>query len=330
MDAVNFADIFSSGDNKKNIKAIIARNRYGRQITEALIHYIYLRVKIEKEYAKELKKLSKFEFPRLEPVMSKALKDKDIKAGKSHSQLNNALDTLQVQTRNLADSQANYAHNLDKVILSAFKDSYNKQDCTKSKHKYRLDRGVDSVDFAKNSLKERNDKLHDLKKSEDSSKHDADINSNNNKARVDHQYAVNNTERAQDEVNDARRSLELKEKNLQEGIRRASEDIYHSETERMRISAESLEKLCKLMVDQAKNVATFAASINDLAHIDAPGELTDFAKKFSRKAKMIAGDGINANNLLRNGDEHVYSPRSGRAITCSEGYDDDLQVQIIN
>lgn len=284
-----FEDLFV-GD-AGSVDALIARNRYGRQFTDALIEYTRLRGKVEREYAEGLAKLAKFEFPQFEPIMEKALKDcktlkgtgrfdKDYK-GSPKAHLPNIVEAMQKDLKKLAETQLSFARKIKKEIYETFLNSFAQQVGIKKKHKERLQMISKKVTEAmehKDNTQKTFDRFSKTEK-ELAAKFER---KSSESLRLDLLKVRQDLTAAEIQLGDAKRALTNETWQIDSSVQQAAKDIHESEIKRMSLTYQNLDLLGKLMQQQCRLSTKFVDdTLLNMAHGNIETELMDFAQKYT-------------------------------------------------
>ena len=259
--------LFLDGDcSIEAIEALIARNRYGRQFTEALTEYINMRVELEKTYAKGLEKLAVFEFPKLFPIMDKAMKkhgnwtaQKGRETG--HNELAAAMIGVQKDLAEQATTHKTFAKKLESEIFAAFRKSFGSQIGTKMKHKTRLLDGAEEITKTTKKIAEmeKNNMKFCKRVKECEGKVQAEPLNPRVTAELD--CAVNTRDQARQKEADAKRAFQSMKENFKKTCAEAAADIWKSELERLMTTVKTMTAFSKKIEQNNEASTDIALSI---------------------------------------------------------------------
>lgn len=315
----------------ETIEVLIGRNRYGRQVTEALIEYINMRVELEKSIAKGLEKLADFEFPTLLPIMKKALKShggsnnaiggKDV----SEVQLGTALLGIQKDLADQAKTHKLFAKGLETNILAHFKKSFSAQIGTKMKHKYRLFDATESI--TKNSKKLIEMKKANLKFSQRVRECEVQVDADpvNHRISAELDRAINAVTQADQKIRDAESALESKRKNLRKDILEATEDIVSAEYQRINLTVSTMMAFAEMIKAHDGASIRFAGQMAErFDKVSGKIELAEFRDRYilpflnipAETSYMPSRSGHGKHQYAQKHSFHQLDDENDRALTA--------------
>jgi len=323
--ATHYMCFFDEQCTTRDIEAIIARNRYGRKVTESLCEYMRQRSEVEKAYGRALDKLGRFEFPDLKPLMGKALKayggfDDAVQDGSS-LQMTQVLARLQAETLALAKAQNNLSDRIYLEVLESFKKSFSQQVGTKMRHKYRLFEATEQIEKLQGSLTKLKAKslCHQRRLIMAEGLLDADPSDPKGQRAVDEAHnAVFNADQG---IADIERALADRRKSFTADLCHAASDIYKSEVARITLTYTKLDQLADMVNEHQNATQNFSLSLMaGVKQCNGEYEVRDWARKYVARRHIDPGQIANNSLSLSNPNRMTMTPHPilNGEVPCAE------------
>lgn len=272
----------------ETIEVLIARNRYGRQVTESLIEYINMRVEMEKSITKGFEKLAAFEFPALYPIMKKALKKSKaggvrVDAAKEVDQrhLGAALVGIQKDLVEQARKHKEFAKSLEKNVLAEFRKSFSKQVGTKMKYKTKLLDAAEDITKSEKRIKEMTSNISKFKNRAEECRAKRANSPDDLRLEAEISRAENNFDQARRNLEDAETALIRKKEKFSADLSQAAEEIANEDVARIRLTVRTMGDFAKIIQTHDADSSDFATRMEDMFnYVDADQETSDFVVKY--------------------------------------------------